>query len=251
MELPSIETVNDRRIGKFKARITAALEAGELEIFRDVVEQYETEHNVPAVEIAAALAKLAQGKTPLLLKTRERAPNAADEMPQVTAAPPPPKAPRDAERMPPKKRRDEKAELSPSRPRDTEPRPRRERLDMDTETYRVEVGHTHQVKPGNIVGAIANEAGLDSKYIGRIQIFDDHSLIDLPAGMPKEILHHLKKVWVAGQMLRITPQRDAGPHEFRSKKAFEPRRAREAGRGPHSSSRPEKPTREGKKKRKY
>ena len=57
---------------------------------------------------------------------------------------------------------------------------------------------------GNIVGAIANEAGIDSKHIGRIDIRDDHSLIDLPEGMPSEIFQHLKKVWVSNQQLRIT-----------------------------------------------
>ncbi len=71
-------------------------------------------------------------------------------------------------------------------------------------TFRVEVGHAHGVKPGNIVGAIANEAGLDSKYIGRIEIFDDYSVLDLPDSMPKELLAHLKTVWVAGQQLRIS-----------------------------------------------
>jgi len=80
------------------------------------------------------------------------------------------------------------------------------------ETYRVAVGHEHQVKPGNIVGAIANEAGIDSKYIGRIQIFDNYSLVDLPSGMPKEVLTHLKKVWVAGQELRISLQRPGSRH---------------------------------------
>ena len=83
----------------------------------------------------------------------------------------------------------------------------RDASDADMETYRVAVGHEHQVKPGNIVGAIANEAGIDSKYIGRIQIFDNYSLVDLPGGMPKEVLKHLKKVWVAGQELRITLQK--------------------------------------------
>lgn len=72
------------------------------------------------------------------------------------------------------------------------------------ETFRVEVGHMHGVKPGNIVGAIANEAELDSKHIGRITIREDHSLVDLPEGMPSEILQVLKKSWVAGQRLRIT-----------------------------------------------
>jgi ATP-dependent RNA helicase DeaD len=70
--------------------------------------------------------------------------------------------------------------------------------------YRIEVGHDHEVKPANIVGAIANEAGIDSKNIGRIDILDDHSLLDLPEGMPREILKKLKKVWVSGQQLQIS-----------------------------------------------
>mgnify|MGYP000701545673 FL=1 len=70
--------------------------------------------------------------------------------------------------------------------------------------YRIEVGHDHEVKPGNIVGAIANEADIESKYIGRISIYDDHSTIDLPEGMPKELLYTLKKVWVSGQQLKIS-----------------------------------------------
>jgi len=60
------------------------------------------------------------------------------------------------------------------------------------------------VKPGNIVGAIANEAGLDAKHIGRIEIFEDHTLLDLPDGMPVDVMQHLKTVWCAGQQLRIT-----------------------------------------------
>jgi ATP-dependent RNA helicase DeaD len=62
------------------------------------------------------------------------------------------------------------------------------------------------VKPGNIVGAIANEAGVDSRNIGRVDIRDDHSLVDLPAGMPDNILQHLKQVWVVGQQLRIVEE---------------------------------------------
>ena len=72
------------------------------------------------------------------------------------------------------------------------------------ETFRIEVGHRHGVKPGNIVGAIANEAELESRFIGRIDIRDDFSLIDLPEGMPREVMDHLKRVRVAGQPLRIS-----------------------------------------------
>jgi ATP-dependent RNA helicase DeaD len=70
--------------------------------------------------------------------------------------------------------------------------------------FRIEVGRSHGVQPGNIVGAIANEAGIESQYIGRINIHDDYSLVDLPEGMPKEIFNDLKYVWVSGQQLRIS-----------------------------------------------
>lgn len=72
------------------------------------------------------------------------------------------------------------------------------------EGFRLEVGHRHGVQPGNIVGAIANEAGIDSRDIGRIQIHDDYSTVDLPTGMPKDMLSHLQKVWVGGQQLQIS-----------------------------------------------
>jgi len=90
-------------------------------------------------------------------------------------------------------------------------RPRKERAprkDMPPadglERYRIEVGHNHDVQPGNIVGAIANEAGLDGKHIGHIKIHDDFSYVDLPEGMPKEVFQDLIKVRVAGRALKIT-----------------------------------------------
>jgi ATP-dependent RNA helicase DeaD len=76
--------------------------------------------------------------------------------------------------------------------------------DAEMETYRIEVGRAHGVQPGNIMGAIANEAGLDGKFIGRIVLRDDHSFVDLPAGMPKEMFRQLQKVRVAGQQLQIS-----------------------------------------------
>ena len=89
------------------------------------------------------------------------------------------------------------------------------------------MGHEHDVKPANIVGAIANEAEIDAEYIGRIEIYDDHSTVDLPEGMPKEIFTHLKSVWVSGQRLKISrvdksagkkPHRK-GPASARARKA--------------------------------
>ena len=72
------------------------------------------------------------------------------------------------------------------------------------ETFRIEVGSVHGIKPGNIVGAIANEAGIEGVHIGRVDIREDHSFVDLPAGMPKQIFKDLQKVRVAGRELRIS-----------------------------------------------
>ena len=79
------------------------------------------------------------------------------------------------------------------------------------ETYRIEVGLKHGVKAGNIVGALANEAGLESRYIQRIDIREDHSLVELPEGMPKEVFRDLQKTRVMGQALRISRLKDAPP----------------------------------------
>ena len=95
--------------------------------------------------------------------------------------------------------------------------------------YRLEVGHEHGVQPGNIVGAIANEAGIDSAHIGRINIFDAHSTVDLPEGMPPEIYEQLRKAWVCGQKLAISvdsggvaPKRP--PAARKTHKPFKPKR---------------------------
>ena len=232
MQLPSVEAVNDRRITKFKQRIADTLVAGDLSPFRQLIEQYETERNVPAVEIAAALARLVQGKEPLLLKAAarfERMPNdARDRDSRPTWQPHEPTASRKPPRSP-----SARSTTSASARADTRPalRPRNDErsrvAEAGMETYRIEVGNMHGVQPGNIVGAIANEAGIDSKHIGRIQIRADHSLIDLPEGMPAEILGHLKKVWVSGQQLRISHGDDAPEFkkpDFKQRAADHPRK---------------------------
>ncbi len=208
MQLPTVESVNDARVTKFLARITDTLaldenSGGEMGLYRELVERYEREQNVPAIEIAAALAKLLQGDTPLLLAPeRKREPQEFQqrreyaERAQREPRPERGDRPDRSERAP----RGEGDERAPRPKKDVGPR---QPPEAGMETYRIEVGHMHSVKPGNIVGAIANEAGLDSKYIGRIDIHDDHSILDLPEGMPKPLLMHLKKVRVAGQALRL------------------------------------------------
>jgi ATP-dependent RNA helicase DeaD len=106
------------------------------------------------------------------------------------------------------------------------------------ETFRIEVGHQHGVQPGNIVGAIANEADLESRYIGRIDIRDDHSLVDLPEGMPREVLEILKKARVAGRPLRMSRAGEAdtrAPRGAGAKRPFAGKpsaHARKPGPGP-------------------
>ena len=247
MELPSIETVNEQRVSKFLDRITGTLADDGLGVFRDLVERYEREHNVPAVEIAAALAKLVQGDNPLLLsppprpsfdkRDRDQGPRETGHRGQPPRPPrqqrpdrdaPPAREPRSFdERHAPAPRHADRQFTPPSAPPathghnaaesmfedDAPPRRAPERKpqrsdappagEVGMETFRIEVGHSHGVQPGNIVGAIANEADLESRYIGRIDIRDDYSLVDLPEGMPRELMEHLKRVYVAGQPLRI------------------------------------------------
>jgi ATP-dependent RNA helicase DeaD len=180
LELPSTETINDKRIERFNQRITDTLNENGLEFFQQLMENYQQEHNVPALEIAAALAKMVQGDQPLLLKERST-----------------PK-PRDSGKSFEKRERTDKRKPRAERPQKSGP------PEEGMERFRVEVGHHDKVKPGNIVGAIANEAGLDSEHIGRIQIFDDHSLVDLPEGMPRDVFSELQKAWVVGKQLRIS-----------------------------------------------
>jgi ATP-dependent RNA helicase DeaD len=217
MQLPSVADVNEKRVERFKQRITAALEAGESGAFQPLIEQYEREHNVPAVEIAAALASVVQAGKPLLMgeerdrsEPREHA-RAAErtERPQRRGRESAP--PREREREAPS-RRPERTQSDVHRrpaPRSAAP------ADAEMETYRVEVGHVHGVKPANIVGAIANEAGLEGAHIGRVDIRDDHSFVELPQGMPKEIFRHLQKVRVAGQQLQIGRARKSTTSSFK------------------------------------
>ena len=214
MELPSVATINEVRMDKFKQQITETLESSDLTLFRKLVEDYEQALNVPAIEIAAALAKMARGDVPLLLeppKREERKPKDFEVREGRDKRPPrEPRYEREARGDRPQRPFREKKERAP---RDAEP---------GMESYRIEVGYEHGVKPGNIVGAIANEAGLDAKHMGRIEIFDDYSIVDLPEGMPKEILKHLKTVWCAGQQLRIT--KDGTAPDTAPKKPRPPRR---------------------------
>jgi len=201
LTLPSVQDVNNVRIAKFKQQITETIAEGELDSFQSLIEDYEREHNVPAVEIAAALAKIARGDVPLLLDKKNEGRDRASFTERA--------APAAHFERPERFERAERPERAERGDRTERPAaPRKDRIvrapDEGKETFRIEVGHNHGVKPGNIVGAIANEAEMDAKHIGRIEIYDDYSTLDLPQNMPDDLLQHLKKVWVAGQQLNIS-----------------------------------------------
>ncbi len=197
MELPSTELINDQRIAKFKQRITDTLATEELGLFYQMIEQYQQEHNVPALEVAAALAKLLQGDSPFMLQAKA---NRHKEIESWQDDDSKPRKGRGADRG-----KERGKERDKGRGKDHDRAPKKELpLEEGMERFRLEVGHNHNVKPNNIVGAIANEAGLESQHIGRINIYDDYSVIDLPEGMPKDVFSDLKKVWVAGKQLNIS-----------------------------------------------
>jgi ATP-dependent RNA helicase DeaD len=203
MELPSTELINDKRIAKFQQRITDTLANEDLGLFAQLIEQYQQEHNVPANEIAAALARILQGDTPLLLQNKpQRKPetswDSGDKPPRRNQPRGKPTAHTTRKDSPPVGRNQPRGKPAARTTRGDSP------LEDGMERFRLEVGHKHNVKPGNIVGAIANEAGVDSQHIGRINIFDDYSLVDLPEGMPKGAFNNLRKAWVGGQLLKIS-----------------------------------------------
>jgi ATP-dependent RNA helicase DeaD len=200
MDLPSTDVINNKRIDKFKQRITDTLESVDLALFSEMLEKYQQEHDVPALQIAAALAQLSQGDSPFLLQNKPHRKADKnwdkDERPQRG-----------------RKGRNERSGRDGPRPERKKDGPPAEGM----ERYRIAVGHDHGVMPGNIVGAIANEADIEGRHIGRINIYDNYSMINLPAGMPKETFEALKKVWVSGQRLGISRAGDKAKHKDTAK----------------------------------
>ncbi len=178
MTLPSTEMVNSQRISRFKQTITDTLAGGSLEFMQGILESYELEHDVSPIEIAAALAKLSMGEKSLLLEPEKKAPRERKGGSGKGEAP---------------FRREGKGKARPEK-----------KLAEGMERFRIEIGHDHEVQPGNIVGAIANEAGLDAEHIGHIDIRDKFSFIELPEGMPRAVFNDLQKVWIGGQKLKIS-----------------------------------------------
>ncbi len=178
--LPSNKDINKKRVADFKESITKTLDSGDLDFFTGLVREYSEEQDVPAEQVAAALAKLAHGSKPLLLPL-----NAIEQKKRKKS---------DATIVVKNKtKRPQVIETTPAVP-----------LKNGMERYRIEVGKKHGLRPKDLVGAISNEAGLEGKYIGPIKINPEFSLVDLPFGMPSDVFHLLKQTWVRSRRLSIS-----------------------------------------------
>ncbi len=227
MDLPTNRQINKNRVSRFHGQIIENMSHPLADAMGSIVDQFRRENPEMSVEkIIGALAIMANSGNPLLLKEELKQetffePRRRDERgprddgfrgqrrdgfssngPRYERAPGDrgfrnDQGPGDNSFRPERNFRDDRGPREDRGPR----APRQG--DENMETFRIEVGHTHQVKPGNIVGAIANEAGIDSAQIGRIEIFEDFSTVDLPQNMPQEVFFALQKVWVSGRQLKI------------------------------------------------
>lgn len=188
MELPTADEVNAKRKEKFFASIGASQQDKQFDFFRDMVREYSAAENVAMDDIAAALAVQLQGGQDFLLK--ERPVSKKDR--------------RERDRFDRDGRGRDRDRGGRGRDRDRGPR----RPDGDFETYRLDVGKRQGVRPGAIVGALANEGGLTSKDFGRITIAVGHTLVDLPKNLDPAVLDRLKDTRISGQLIKI--QKDTG-----------------------------------------
>ena len=175
-QLPSVDDVNAQRVMKFRDSITGALGAADIDLFRKMIEDYERDNDVPMADIAAALALQSRDGEQFLMTE-----------------------------PPPEKRR---ADDRPARKDKAVRRP-----GEGMATYRIAVGKRHKVGPGHIVGAIANEGGLHRSDFGHITIGPDHSLVELPAKLPRKTLKALENTRISGVRINLQPDRGPGkPH---------------------------------------
>jgi len=193
MDLPSVQDINRNRVERFKDKISDAIADKDFGFFSQLVAELQQQKEVSSEQIAAAALLLAQGDTPLILDERDMA---KDRL-QNNGGRPDRGFDKRGSRERSERRRDDKP--TPSR----KATPLKDFPEIEMKRFRLDVGRRNQIKPGNIVGAIANEAELESKYIGEIEIRDDYSTVDLPADMPKEIMAILKKARVGARALDI------------------------------------------------
>ncbi|EAR09269.1 DEAD/DEAH box helicase [Reinekea blandensis] len=178
--MPSAEKLGEHRAAAFKSTVVEHIEADKLDYFKAMITSWVDEGEHSLLDIAASMALMAQEDKPLQL-------------------------PKDPEPRPRRDRED--------RPTRGESRNRRRDLDYAAITYRLDVGRRDRAEPGSIVGAIANEGGIEGKFINNIDIKENFTLVDLPDGMPTEIFEQLKKTRVKGRPLNLRVWKDEAPKD--------------------------------------
>jgi len=186
MQLPTVEDINVTRLARFDDAITEALNTQDVATYRDIVAHYVREHDVPEVDVAAALAVVLQGDTPLLLDPEAERPARAESFER------------------PQRDRGDRPDRG-----DRGPRPERRGSGAPMATYRIAVGKRHKVEPRQIVGALANEGGLRRSDFGKIQIRPDFSLVELPAELSRETFRLLEGTRISGKLIELSL--DNGP----------------------------------------
>ena len=198
MELPSVSEVNDMRKSKFADQITKSLEDdSQIELFRALVKSYETEHDVPMVDIAAALAVQAHADEEFLISESSLDRQMSEDRGERGGRND--RGDRGGERGGRPDNRSLSERFSKKAPTFAD------RNGREMAVYKVAVGKRQRVRPGAIVGAIANEGGLNSDDFGKISIFSEHSLVELPADLPMDVFKALENTRVSGQLLHIEP----------------------------------------------
>ncbi|NVJ59928.1 MAG: DEAD/DEAH box helicase [Gammaproteobacteria bacterium] len=222
MTLPSVEVINDERTRRFYEEVQQQIVSGEHQDYLSVIEQIQAEHNQSGAEIAAALASMLFKDKPLLI----------ENLPDIP----------DFELNDKKEKgRKEKGKSERSKgkaPVGTKAEPLKGEPEVELERFVIHVGRDHGVSPKHIVGAIANEADMDSRYIGNIKLFDEVSTVDLPKGMPEEVFQILRKARVCGRPLNIEFASDyaSGPE---SDGAYKPKRGNRSKKS-NANSKPQK-----------
>jgi len=213
VEIPTAEVLGERRLAKFAAKVQQQLESSDLDQYRALLAKLQPAEELDVETLAAALLKMAQGERPLIV--------AAD--PVFKSRPPRREFEERGDRGDRGDRRDRPVRSNDRPVRDGDS-PRRERRDAgEMELYRIEVGRDDGVEVRHIVGAIANEGDISSRYIGNIKLFGTHSTIELPKGMPGEILSHFTRTRILNKPMNMQLIGDAVPQA--------PRRDRPAGAG--------------------
>ncbi len=196
MPLPSGEQVSEQRVERFQSELMANIQGQDLSSFRELVERLAHNTETDMGEIAAALVWQAQKERPLFPKFKPM-PDAKRSSRSDSIS--------DAKASGRRSSRDNAGQAPERSARRKKPAAKSTaHSDIKMTNYRIEAGDSHGVKPGDIVGALANEAGIEGEYIGHIDINENYSTVELPDGMPKEIFHHLKKVRVRHQAMKIS-----------------------------------------------